>query len=77
MPSLTWIGREAVERHHSAVPFHLLHADPLRSAGDVDSGNLLVEGDNLVALKAHRHQVGRRYRRRLESEKAQAVHERH
>jgi adenine-specific DNA-methyltransferase len=52
MPSLTWIGREAVERHHSAVPFHLLHADPLRSAGDAGSGNLLVEGDNLVALKA-------------------------
>ncbi len=52
MPSLNWIGREAVERHHTTVPFHLLHADPKRSVGDPDSGNLLVEGDNLLALKA-------------------------
>ncbi len=52
MPSLNWIGREAVERHHTAVPFHLLKADPKRSVGDPDSGNLLVEGDNLLALKA-------------------------
>lgn len=63
MPSLTWIGREAVERHHTTVPLHLLHADPQRAAGDAASGNLLVEGDNLLALKAHRHRVGRRRRR--------------
>jgi hypothetical protein len=53
MPSLNWIGREAVERHHTTIPFHLLKADPKRSVGDPDpSGNLLVEGDNLLALKA-------------------------
>ncbi len=52
MPSLNWIGRDAVERHHTTVPFHLLKADPKLSVGDVESGNLLVEGDNLVALKA-------------------------
>lgn len=52
MPVLNWIGREAVERHHTTVPFHLLQADPKRSVGDPNSGNLLVEGDNLLALKA-------------------------
>ena len=52
MPSLNWIGREAVERHHTTVPFHLLRADAKLSAGDPESGNLLVEGDNLLALKA-------------------------
>jgi len=52
MPSLNWIGRDAVERHHTTVPFHLLHADPECSVGDPNSGNLLVEGDNLLALKA-------------------------
>ncbi|MCC7361213.1 MAG: site-specific DNA-methyltransferase [Anaerolineales bacterium] len=52
MPSLNWIGREAVERHHTTVPFHLLRAEPALSVGPADSGNLLVEGDNLVALKA-------------------------
>jgi mRNA-degrading endonuclease toxin of MazEF toxin-antitoxin module len=52
MPSLNWVGREAVERHHTTVPFHMLREDPARSYGDADSGNLLVEGDNLLALKA-------------------------
>ncbi|MCB0080592.1 MAG: site-specific DNA-methyltransferase, partial [Caldilineaceae bacterium] len=32
--------------------FHLLDCDPALSVGDRDSGNLLIEGDNLLALKA-------------------------
>jgi adenine-specific DNA-methyltransferase len=52
MPTLNWIGKEAVVRHHKEVPFHLLEADPKFSAGDAESGNLLVQGDNLLALKA-------------------------
>jgi adenine-specific DNA-methyltransferase len=52
MPTLNWIGKEAVLNHHRDVPFHLLRADPALSVGDPDSGNLLVEGDNLLALKA-------------------------
>ena len=39
-------------RHHHDVPFHLLRDVPELSAGDPNSGNLIVEGDNLVALKA-------------------------
>ena len=52
MPTLDWIGKRAVERHHEEVPFHLLERNEKLSAGETDSGNLLVEGDNLLALKA-------------------------
>jgi site-specific DNA-methyltransferase (adenine-specific)/adenine-specific DNA-methyltransferase len=52
VPKLTWIGKEAVENHHSQVPFHLLKDVPDLACGDPGSGNLIVEGDNLVALKA-------------------------
>lgn len=52
MPSLNWIGKEAVEHHHKEVPYRLVHCDGDLSAGDPDAGNLLVQGDNLEALKA-------------------------
>lgn len=52
MPSLDWIGKKAVLNHHKEVPFHLLRCDPDLSVGEPDSGNLLVQGDNLLALKA-------------------------
>lgn len=52
MPTLDWIGKKAVLNHHRQVPFHLLKEAPDLSAGDPGSGNLLVEGDNLLALKA-------------------------
>ncbi len=51
MPTLNWIGKDAVINHHKEVPFHLLRCDPKRSVGD-ESDNLLVQGDNLLALKA-------------------------
>ena len=53
MPTLNWIGKEAVVRHHKEVPFRLVAAGAgafLRA--DADSGNLIVHGDNLHALKA-------------------------
>jgi adenine-specific DNA-methyltransferase len=52
MPTLDWIGKKAVVNHHREVPYRLMRCDPNVSAGDPDSGNLLVQGDNLVALKA-------------------------
>ena len=52
MPTLTWIGKEAVVDHHKRVPMRLLECDPKLSAGDPDAGNLLIQGDNLEALKA-------------------------
>jgi site-specific DNA-methyltransferase (adenine-specific)/adenine-specific DNA-methyltransferase len=52
MPTLNWIGKEAVVNHHQQVPFHLLRDVPDMACGDPGSGNLIVQGDNLVALKA-------------------------
>jgi adenine-specific DNA-methyltransferase len=52
MPTLEWIGKKAVLNHHREVPYHLLKCDSKLSVGDPGSGNLLVEGDNLLALKA-------------------------
>lgn len=52
MPTLHWVGKEAVLNHHEEVLFHLLDCDPALSVGDPDSGNMLIEGDNLLALKA-------------------------
>ena len=52
MPTLNWIGKEAVVNHHLQVPFHLLKDVPELACGDPGSGNLIVQGDNLVALKA-------------------------
>ena len=52
MPSLDWIGKKAVVNHHKEVPFHLLRCNGELSAGAPESGNLLVQGDNLLALKA-------------------------
>ena len=52
MPTLDWIGKEAVTEHHKEVPFKILaHREDL-SFGEKDMGNMIVEGDNLEALKA-------------------------
>lgn len=51
MPTLDWIGKKAVLNHHNEVPFHLLRCNPDLSVGEAN-GNMLVQGDNLLALKA-------------------------
>jgi adenine-specific DNA-methyltransferase len=52
VPTLNWIGKEAVVNHHHQVPFHLLKDVPDLACGEPGDGNLIVEGDNLVAPKA-------------------------
>jgi DNA modification methylase len=52
MPTLNWIGKEAVVKHHKEVPLRLLEPVAELSCGPADSGNLIVQGDNLHALKA-------------------------
>ena len=56
MPTLNWIGKEAVINHHDEVPIHTLTPNPDHSLGaenePLGTGNLLIEGDNLLALKA-------------------------
>jgi DNA modification methylase len=55
MPVLDWIGKAAVARHHEDVPYRLLEPVPGLSCNATDGiggGNLVVQGDNLHALKA-------------------------
>lgn len=52
MPTLDWIGKQAVVKHHKDVPYRLLEPVAKLSCGDANSGNLIVQGDNLHALKA-------------------------
>jgi 16S rRNA G966 N2-methylase RsmD len=52
MPSLNWIGKDAVVKHHQDVPYRLLEPVPALSCGESGSGNLIVQGDNLHALKS-------------------------
>ncbi len=52
MPTLNWIGKDAVINLHKEVPFRLLKCRADLSVGNSYSGNLLVQGDNLEALKA-------------------------
>jgi len=52
MPTLNWIGKEAVVNHHQQVPFCLLKDVPNLACGQPGDGNLIVQGDNLIALKA-------------------------
>lgn len=57
MPTLHWIGKEKVVNHHMDVPFKVLEhsygfADGQQTAKETRSGNKIIHGDNLEALKA-------------------------
>jgi len=63
MPTLHWIGKEKVVNHHQEVPYRVLEhrygftADPSTNSGEeqnqpIDSGNKIIHGDNLEALKS-------------------------
>lgn len=57
MPTLNWIGKEKVINHHLDVPFRVLkHQYGFTAKGEqkepVNSGNKIIHGDNLEALKA-------------------------
>ena len=53
MPHLEFKGKYSVYSHHLTVPHHPLVPDPARSVGPMpDDDNLIVHGDNLLALKA-------------------------
>lgn len=52
MPILHWLDRDKTIKQTSRVPYRLLEIDPKLSYGDQNSQNLLIQGDNLEALKA-------------------------
>ena len=57
MPTLHWIGKEKVVNHHRDVPFRTLNHEYGFAEGDQSdattrSGNKIIHGDNLEALKS-------------------------
>ena len=58
MPTLHWLGKDKVINHHQDVPFRLLdhqygaRPDGTQTAEPTGSGNQIIHGDNLEALKA-------------------------
>lgn|SRR5574343_44931 len=58
MPTLNWIGKDKVVNHHRDVPFKILEhqygfsADNGKQTSSTDSGNKIIHGDNLEALKS-------------------------
>jgi len=52
MPLLDWLNKPDAVRTVQKVPYRLLEAVPELSAGDPDTENMLIQGDNLQALKA-------------------------
>lgn len=51
MPVLNWIGKDKVVNHDKELPFRVLKPVKDQSIGEA-SENLLIQGDNLEALKA-------------------------
>jgi len=59
MPTLHWIGKDKVINHHLDVPFKVLeHAygfdNGTQTEQETNSGNKIIHGDNLEALKSPR-----------------------
>ena len=58
MPTLNWIGKDKVVNHHLDVPFYTLEhqygfrGDNPDDKSETCSGNMIIHGDNLIALKA-------------------------
>ncbi len=52
MPILHWLDREKDVKAAEDVPYRLLEAVPDLSYGDPAAENMLIQGDNLEALKA-------------------------
>lgn len=60
MPTLNWIGKTAVEKHQQEIEFRLLQEDPELGSGDLTSGNIILNADNLLGLKALLPQYARK-----------------
>lgn len=52
MPILQWLDRDKTIKQANHSPYRLLEPDYNISYGDQDSQNMLIQGDNLEALKA-------------------------
>src|SRR3990172_5448547 len=52
MPTLHWLNNEEARQTSGQLAYRLLEIDPNLSYGDENAENMLIQGDNLEALKA-------------------------
>ncbi|MDE1143503.1 MAG: site-specific DNA-methyltransferase [Paraburkholderia tropica] len=52
MPFLDWVNKNQAKETALAVPYHLLNRESVHGDATAAAENLLVQGDNLLALKA-------------------------
>jgi len=53
MPTLQFKGKNIIWNHHLSIPYHALdEVDKLHYKPENANGNIIIEGDNLLALKA-------------------------
>lgn len=52
MPTLNWLNRDTTVNVAKNEPYRLLEYDPSLSYGDTSTENMIIQGDNLNALKA-------------------------
>lgn len=58
MPTITWIGKDKVVSHHQDVPYKVLehkygfNSEDIANTSFTGSGNKIIHGDNLLALKS-------------------------
>ena len=53
MPTLQFKGKNIIWNHHLSIPYHTLdEVEKLHFQPEKADGNLIIEGDNLLALKA-------------------------
>jgi len=50
MPYIDWLGKGDVVHHHKEIVYKTIDCQEV--VGDVDSDNLIIKGDNLLALKS-------------------------
>lgn len=53
MPLLDWLNKAEALKTAAAAPFRLLDEVPELSYRDQSSENMIIQGDNFDALKAH------------------------
>ncbi len=49
MPYIDWLGKDDVVHHHKEIPYKTIDCQEV--VGDEDSENLIIKGDNLLALR--------------------------
>ena len=50
MPYIDWMGKDDIKDHHKSIAYKTIECK--EEIGDIDSENMIIKGDNLLALKS-------------------------